>query len=89
MKSCADAPPQIGRFERLVNSQFMQLVDHRNLNLDVPEFGKRIATVENLAVFAWERLAGRFDPAQLHCISVWESDRTYCSYYGPQAPAAH
>jgi 6-pyruvoyltetrahydropterin/6-carboxytetrahydropterin synthase len=84
VRSPADTPPQIGRFERIADSHLMQLVDHKNLNLDVPEFGQRIATVENLAVFAWERLAGRFDPAQLHCITVWESDRTYCSYYGPQ-----
>jgi hypothetical protein len=53
------------------------------LGVDVPEFGSRIATVENLAVFAWERLAGQFDPAQLHCVTIWKSDRTYCSYYGP------
>jgi 6-pyruvoyltetrahydropterin/6-carboxytetrahydropterin synthase len=87
VKADADAPPQIGRFERIVDAQLMQLVDHKNLNLDVPEFGQRIATVENLAVFAWERLAGRFDPAWLHCVTVWESDRTYCTYYGPQEPS--
>jgi 6-pyruvoyltetrahydropterin/6-carboxytetrahydropterin synthase len=80
----AQAPPlQIGRFEQIVDSHLMQLVDHRNLNVDVPEFSGRIATVENLAIFAWERLTGKFDPAQLHCITVWESDRTWCSYYGP------
>jgi len=74
---------KIGRFEEIVDSQLMQLVDHKNLNLDVPEFQKRIATVENLAIFAWERLEGRFDPGRLHSVTVWESDRTYCSYYGP------
>ncbi len=74
---------KIGEFEQTVDSHLMQLVDHRNLNLDIPDFRGRIATVENLAAFAWERLAGRFDPGRLHCITVWESDRTYCSYYGP------
>ena len=80
----ADGPAlKVGEFERIVDSHLMQLVDHKNLNLDVPEFQQRIATVENLAIFAWERLSGRFDPGRLHCITVWESDRTYCSYYGP------
>ncbi len=80
----ADGPTlRIGDFEQIVDSRLMELVDHKNLNLDVPEFQGRIATVENLAIFAWERLAGRFDPARLHSITVWESDRTYCSYYGP------
>ncbi|RPJ32553.1 MAG: 6-carboxytetrahydropterin synthase, partial [Planctomycetaceae bacterium] len=67
---------------QVVDSQLMELVDHKNLNVAVPEFGQRIATVENLAVFAWERLIGRFGAAQLHCVTVWESDRTWCSYYG-------
>ncbi len=80
----ADGPTlKIGEFERTVDARLMQLVDHKNLNLDVPEFRQRIATVENLAAFAWERLADKFDPARLHCVTVWESDRTYCSYYGP------
>lgn len=84
VKTPADAPPlKTGRFERIVDARLMQLLDHKNLNLDVPEFGQRIATVENLAVFAWERLAGQLDPAQLHCVTVWESDRTWCSYFGP------
>jgi len=52
----------------------------------VPGFEQRIATVENLAVFAWERLFDKFDPGRLHSITVWESDRTYCTYYGPSAP---
>jgi 6-pyruvoyltetrahydropterin/6-carboxytetrahydropterin synthase len=80
----ADGPAlKVGEFEQTIDSHLMQLVDHKNLNLDVPEFQQRIATVENLAIFAWERLDGRFDPGRLHCITVWESDRTYCSYYGP------
>ena len=74
---------RIGQFECVVDTRLMQLLDHKNLNVDVPEFGQRIATVENLAVFAWQCLAGRFDCARLHCVTVWESDRTYCSYYGP------
>jgi 6-pyruvoyltetrahydropterin/6-carboxytetrahydropterin synthase len=84
---CAAATPtlQIGAFERVVDEHLMQVVDHKNLNLDVPAFQQQTPTVENIAVFAWERLAGRFDPAQLHCVTVWESDRTYCSYYGPAA----
>jgi 6-pyruvoyltetrahydropterin/6-carboxytetrahydropterin synthase len=78
---------EVGAFERVVDSQLMQLVDHKNLNLDVPTFHEKVPTVENIAVFAWEHLAGNFDPAQLHCVTVWESDRTYCSYYGPEGAA--
>jgi len=84
-KTGADGPAlRIGEFERVVDTELIQIVDHRNLNLDVPAFAEMIPTVENLATFAWDRLADKLEPARLHCITVWETDRTYCSYCGPQ-----
>jgi len=71
---------QIGRFEQVVDTELIEFVDHKNLNVDVPEFGQRIPTVENLAAFAWERLVGKLALAQLDSVTVWESDRTYCTY---------
>lgn len=71
-----------GDFERTVNDELIELIDHKNLNIEVAEFGDVNPTVENLAVFAWERLVDRFGPARLHCVTVWETDKTCCSYYG-------
>ena len=80
----ADGPElRIGALERVVDAELIQVVDHKNLNLDVPAFAEQIPTVENLATFAWQRLAGRLGPVRLHCITIWETDRTYCSYHGP------
>jgi len=73
---------RIGDFERIVDDEFIRLVDHKNLNVDVAEFDKINPTVENIAVFAWNRLAGKFGEAVLHCVTVWETDKTYCCYYG-------
>jgi len=73
---------RIGDFERVVNSELIELVDHKNLNAEVAEFGKTNPTVENIAVFAWDKLVGKFGQAGLHCVTVWETDKTYCSYYG-------
>ncbi len=72
----------IGELEKTVDNEFIKLVDHKNLNADMPYFAKTIPTVENIAAFAWEKLAGNFGKAELHCITIWETDRTYCSYYG-------
>ncbi len=72
----------VGDFEKIVDDELMKLIDHKNLNTDVAEFGKTNPTVENIAVFAWKKLAGKFSEAKLHCITVWETDKTYCSYYG-------
>ena len=73
---------RIGDFERIVDDELIKLVDHRNLNVDVDQFIKTNPTVENIAAFAWNRLTGKFGNALLHCVTVWETDKTYCSYYG-------
>ena len=71
-----------GKFEDIVKREFVNLVDHKNLNVDVSRFGECNPTVENIAAFAWEQLNGKFDSAKLDCVTVWENDRTCCSYRG-------
>lgn len=71
----------IGDFERIVNDQLIKVLDHKNLNVDVAEFARTIPTVENIAAFAWNRLVGKFGGATLACVTVWETDKTRCSYY--------
>lgn len=70
----------IAGFERVVEDCFLSLVDHKNLNVDVPGFETLNPTVENLASFAWSRLVGRFADSRLVKVTVWENDRTYCAY---------
>jgi 6-pyruvoyltetrahydropterin/6-carboxytetrahydropterin synthase len=73
---------RIGDFEKIVDDEFIKLVDHKNLNADVKQFGKTNPTVENIATFAWDQLIGKFDTVKLHRVTVWETDKTYCSYEG-------
>jgi 6-pyruvoyltetrahydropterin/6-carboxytetrahydropterin synthase len=73
---------RVGEFERTVNDELIQLLDHRNLNLDVEQFGKTNPTIENIAAFAWNRLVGKFGEANLNRVTVWETDKTYCTYQG-------
>jgi len=70
----------IYEFEKVVEKEFLGLVDHKNLNLDVPGFENLNPTVENLAYYAWEKLEGKFENGQLAKITIWENDRTFCSY---------
>jgi len=72
----------IGDFEKIVDDEFIKLVDHKNLNADVDRFGKTNPTVENIAGLAWNQLVGKFGQARLHRVTVWETDKTYCSYEG-------
>jgi 6-pyruvoyltetrahydropterin/6-carboxytetrahydropterin synthase len=72
----------ISDFEKVVDEEFIKVVDHKNLNVDVPYFAKTIPTVENIAAFTWEKLAGKFGESVLYSVTIWETDKTSCSYYG-------
>jgi 6-pyruvoyltetrahydropterin/6-carboxytetrahydropterin synthase len=77
---------RIGDFERTVDEHFISIVDHKNLNVDIPQFRDMIPTVENIASVAWNSLNGRFLPGRLVRVTVWETDRTFASYDGtPQS----
>ena len=70
----------IGDFQNVVDNELIKIVDHKNLNADVDRFTKINPTVENIAGFAWSRLSGKLGKAALHCVTIWETDKTYCSY---------
>jgi 6-pyruvoyltetrahydropterin/6-carboxytetrahydropterin synthase len=82
IKAPLDKELCIGDIERIIDGELISLLDHKNLNAEIAEFGKINPTVENIAVFAWDKLSGRFGSAVLHCVTVRETDRTSCSYYG-------
>ena len=82
VKSPANSGLSMNDFEMIVENEFISQVDHKNLNADVEHFGKVNPTVENLAAFAWGNIEGKFGEAKLHAVTVWENDRTYCTYYG-------
>ncbi|MBN1803889.1 MAG: 6-carboxytetrahydropterin synthase [Sedimentisphaerales bacterium] len=69
-----------GDFEQIVDKHFISIVDHKNLNADVKHFKKTNPTVENIAEFAFKSLKEKFKPFKLDCVTVWENDRTFCSY---------
>ena len=73
---------KVGEFERLVDELVIEAVDHKNLNKDVDGFAGVIPTIENIAEFAWGKLEGAFGDAKLHSVTVWETDKTCCTYYG-------
>ena len=67
-------------FEKTVKERFLDVVDHKNLNQDVPIFCKTNPTVENIAKFAYDQLKTKLKPCRLVEVVVWENDRTYCRY---------
>jgi len=66
----------------LMNREVIDVLDHRFLNKEVPEFQDAIPTTENLAISIWNRLRPRLKLAQLHRVRVYETPDLFVDYYG-------
>ncbi len=70
--------------KEIIEHEVVVVYDHRNLNLDVPEFATRIPTTENIAIAIWDRLEGKVPRASLHRVRVYELPDLFADYYGEQ-----
>ena len=48
------------RVEELIQEYVMKKLDHKNLNLDVPELKDKIPTAENIAILIYEFIQPHF-----------------------------
>jgi 6-pyruvoyltetrahydropterin/6-carboxytetrahydropterin synthase len=71
-------------FERIVAETVIDRFDHKNLNVELPEFSRTglIPSVENIAMTIYRLLKPRFDEseARLASVTVWETPKTWCEY---------
>ncbi|KGO84591.1 6-pyruvoyl tetrahydrobiopterin synthase [Flavobacterium rivuli WB 3.3-2 = DSM 21788] len=56
--------------------------DHKNLNLDVPEFADLNPTAENIVVVIWNRMRSRINPAHDIEVTLYETPRNFVTYKG-------
>ena len=70
----------------LIKKHITDIVDHSNLNLDVPFIPQKLQpTTENLVILFWKQLEGKLDNCQLHCIKLEETETIYATYYGEKS----
>ena len=67
-------------FERLVNDVIIRKFDHKNLNVELPEFKDIIPTVENIAMTIYGLLKPALGATKLASVTVWETPKTWCEY---------
>jgi 6-pyruvoyltetrahydropterin/6-carboxytetrahydropterin synthase len=73
----------LGVLDSILRKQITERFDHRNINVDVPEFadGKLVPTGENLARFIFERIESELPaPAKLIRVRVGEDDTLSAAY---------
>ena len=73
----------LGVLDRILKEHVTDRFDHRNINLDVPEFadGKLVPTGENLARYIFERVARQLPkPTMVERVTIAEDDKLSATY---------
>jgi 6-pyruvoyltetrahydropterin/6-carboxytetrahydropterin synthase len=66
----------------IINEHVIDLLDHRNINLDVAFMAGKMASIENLAIGIWEQIEPHISGCTLHRIKLWETHNNYVEYFG-------
>jgi 6-pyruvoyltetrahydropterin/6-carboxytetrahydropterin synthase len=87
---CIDGPidPETGYvidlkiLSDIIEEEVKDPFDHRNLNLDCPDFENIIPTAENITFVIWNKLRKRIAEQYSLEITLWETDRNSVYYNG-------
>ena len=66
----------------LIKEEVENPFDHKNLNLDVPEFKDLNPTAENIVVVIWNKLRNRLDLKFDLEVILYETPRNFVTYRG-------
>jgi 6-pyruvoyltetrahydropterin/6-carboxytetrahydropterin synthase len=64
----------------IVKEEVLKKLDHKNLNLDVPEFSNLNPTAENIAIVIHRLLRAKIDEKLLLQVRLYETERNYVEY---------
>lgn len=66
----------------IIKAEVEDALDHKNLNIEVPEFQDLNPTAENIAVFIYNKIKAKLD-AKFHLeITLYETPRNFVTYSG-------
>jgi len=65
-----------------IKSEVEEAFDHKNLNLDVPEFKNLNPTAENIVVVIYNKLKAVLEPHLALEVTLYETPRNFVSYSG-------
>ncbi len=66
----------------LIKEHIESAFDHKNLNLDVPDFAELIPTAENIAIVIWQKLRAHIDLNKELEITLYETPRNFVTFNG-------
>ena len=66
----------------IIFHQVEEYLDHKNLNLEIPEFQNLNPTVENISVVIWNRIREKLNSDLSLKITLFETPRNFVEYSG-------
>lgn len=72
----------LDELKQIIQEQVDDYLDHKNLNLEIPEFKNLNPTVENISVVIWNRIREKLDGNLKLKITLFETPRNFVEYSG-------
>lgn len=71
----------------ILQREVLDVMDHRNLNAEVPPFDRVVPTAENVAREIWRRICPKLNLAngKLHRVRLYETEDLFVDYYGERS----
>ena len=66
----------------IIKDEIIERFDHRNLNIDCPEFKALNPTAENIAVVSYNLLRSKIDNKYDISLKLWETENNIVEYSG-------
>ena len=73
---------ELKKMKDIIKKEVEDVLDHKNLNLDIPYFKNVVPTTENLAIFIWKKL---YDAFKIDCkltVILYETPRNFVEFSG-------
>ncbi|MGY6647616.1 6-pyruvoyl trahydropterin synthase family protein [Wenyingzhuangia sp. IMCC45574] len=68
--------------KRLIKLEVEDVLDHKNLNLEIAEFKETNPTAENISIYIWNKLRPHIEAHLNLAVTLYETPRNYVTYSG-------
>ena len=74
----------LGHLKKIVQKNIIEVLDHSQIEKDIPWFTGKQPSSENLVVFIWNNISPILEGTKLHRIRLVETPTIKTDYYGPE-----
>ena len=72
----------IEKLKCIIKEEVEDYLDHKNLNIDIPDFNNVNPTMENIAIVIWDRLRNKLESKFKVSVKLFETPRNFVVYTG-------